>query len=202
MVPDSILTLDIATTTGWANYRVSSRELLSGTFRLPKTAEDIGRFASEYWDRLAVLCGQTEPDIVIFEAPVLPPRTQITTLRKLYGLAAVTEMYCHRDKIQCREAHNGTVRKHFIGKSTRAGRDQLKAMVMVACKARGWSPADDNEADALAILDWWCDRMGVRTPWHRPIFYPQQGGPNGNAKTTPRRTAQERGKRQGDTPAI
>jgi hypothetical protein len=37
-----------------------------------------------------------------------------------------------------------------------------KAAMIAAMRARGFAPADDNEADALAILLWLTDAQGGR----------------------------------------
>ena len=42
-----------------------------------------------------------------------------------------------------------TIKKHATGKGN-AGKD----LVIAAMRARGFDPGDDNEADALAILQW------------------------------------------------
>ena len=46
-----------------------------------------------------------------------------------------------------------TIKKHATGKGN-AGKD----LVIEAMRARGYQPADDNEADALAILHWAMDQ--------------------------------------------
>ena len=43
----------------------------------------------------------------------------------------------------------GTIKRHATGK----GNADKEAMI-AAARARGFSPADDNEADAIAILFW------------------------------------------------
>jgi Holliday junction resolvasome RuvABC endonuclease subunit len=43
----------------------------------------------------------------------------------------------------------GTIKRHATGK----GNASKEAMIAAAC-ARGYSPADDNEADAIALLLW------------------------------------------------
>jgi Holliday junction resolvasome RuvABC endonuclease subunit len=43
----------------------------------------------------------------------------------------------------------GSIKKHATGKGNAS-----KEMMIAAAKARGFRPADDNEADALAILHW------------------------------------------------
>jgi len=52
----------------------------------------------------------------------------------------------------------GTIKRHVTGRG-----NADKATVIEAVRARGYSPADDNEADAIAILLWALEtRGGVR----------------------------------------
>ena len=43
----------------------------------------------------------------------------------------------------------GTIKKHATGKGN-ASKDEMVA----SARARGHTPVDDNEADALALLSW------------------------------------------------
>ena len=49
----------------------------------------------------------------------------------------------------------GTVKRHATGKGN-AGKEEM----IVAARARGFRPSDDNEADALAILHWAIETRG------------------------------------------
>ena len=49
----------------------------------------------------------------------------------------------------------GTIKRHATGKGN-ANKDAM----IVAARARGFSPADDNEADAIAILLWAMETRG------------------------------------------
>jgi Holliday junction resolvasome RuvABC endonuclease subunit len=49
----------------------------------------------------------------------------------------------------------GTIKRFATGKGNAA-----KASVMQAVRARGFQPADDNEADALALLLWALETKG------------------------------------------
>ena len=49
----------------------------------------------------------------------------------------------------------GTIKRHVTGKG-----NADKAAVIAAVRARGFNPADDNEADALAILLWATETQG------------------------------------------
>lgn len=148
----AVLALDLATKTGWAAWS-PKRELASGAVTLPSTGARVGAFLVAYERWLGVALDEWQPAWVIFEAPILPRETNIHTVRKLCGLANSTETICERREIGCREANNATVRKHFIGVG-RGKRAELKKLTMEACKARGWGPRTDDEADALSLLDY------------------------------------------------
>ena len=49
----------------------------------------------------------------------------------------------------------GTIKRHATGKG-----NAPKQAMMDAARARGYSPADDNEADAIAILHWAIETRG------------------------------------------
>jgi Holliday junction resolvasome RuvABC endonuclease subunit len=67
-----------------------------------------------------------------------------------------------------------TVAKHFIG-SGRMKRAEKKAAILAECRARGWAPTDDNQADAAAVWDLACTRLsGAHAAASGPLF--QQRG--------------------------
>ncbi len=51
----------------------------------------------------------------------------------------------------------GTIKRYATGKG-----NADKAAMIAAMRARGFAPADDNEADALALLLWATDAEGGR----------------------------------------
>ena len=160
--PCDIVALDLATSTGWARWK-SGAKVRHGTIKMPKTGPDVGRFLSEFDYRLADLL-TVAPDIIVFEAPWIGPNTHQATARKLMSLAGHVEFICFRSDIPVREVNNATVRKHFCGKG-KASRNELKSLVMQACRARGWEPANDDEADALAVLDFAAHVYKLDAPW-------------------------------------
>jgi hypothetical protein len=57
--------------------------------------------------------------------------------------------WCEERAIAHQGAPVGTIKRHITGKG-----NVNKAGVIEAIRARGYSPTDDNEADAIAILLW------------------------------------------------
>jgi hypothetical protein len=73
-----------------------------------------------------------------------------TLAAQVYGgfLAHLTA-WCERHAAPYLGVPVATIKRHVTGKGNAS-----KEEVIAAIRARGHSPADDNEADALALLDW------------------------------------------------
>jgi len=71
------------------------------------------------------------------------------------GLLATLTAWCEQRAIAYQGVSVGTIKRHI----TRCGNAD-KAAVIAAIRARGFKPADDNEADALAILLWAQETQG------------------------------------------
>lgn len=139
-----LLTLDLATVLGWTKGAVEDTKFKSGYFRLPSTKNDIGAFAIAYDDWLNFnIDGVTD---LVFEAPILPRKTQLATIRKLYGLCYHTELLCTKMGIKCYEANLSSVKK-TIGGHGRADKDDMVAAV----RGYGYDVKENNEADAIAV---------------------------------------------------
>ena len=65
------------------------------------------------------------------------------------GFMGQLTAWCEHHQIPYQGVPVGTIKKHATGKGN-AGKEEMIA----AARNRGFSPEDDNEADALAMLDW------------------------------------------------
>jgi Holliday junction resolvasome RuvABC endonuclease subunit len=65
------------------------------------------------------------------------------------GLLASLTAWAETTGVPYQSVPVGTIKQHVTGK----GNAPKEAMI-AAARARGFSPADDNEADAIAILLW------------------------------------------------
>ena len=65
------------------------------------------------------------------------------------GWLAILTAWCEHHGIPYQGVPVGTIKRHVTGKG-----NADKAAVIAAVRALGFSPADDNEADALALLHW------------------------------------------------
>ena len=65
------------------------------------------------------------------------------------GWLAILTAWCEHHGIPYQGVPVGTIKRHATGKG-----NADKAAVVEAVRRLGFSPADDNEADALALLNW------------------------------------------------
>ncbi|ADR52905.1 hypothetical protein CKC_05800 [Candidatus Liberibacter solanacearum CLso-ZC1] len=65
------------------------------------------------------------------------------------GFLSILSSWCERNKIPYSGIPVQTIKKHITGKG-----NANKALVILAVKGLGFKPIDDNEADALALLDY------------------------------------------------
>lgn len=150
----SLLALDLGSTLGWA-VRLADGTVTSGTatFR-PGRFEGggMGWLRFRRWlDSMAASAGPLGS--IVFEEV---RRHAGTTAAHVYGgfLAHLTA-WCEGAGVPYQGVPVGTIKRFATGKGN-AGKDA----VIAAMRARGFAPADDNEADALALLLWAIDAQG------------------------------------------
>lgn len=149
----NMLTLDLATQTGWAEG-VFGEPPRSGSVRLASAgatrAEVLAgafRFLGERWKAW-------KPHVVVFEAPLAPSvmagKTNFNTTRTLIALPGIVEALCVLKGIwSVREARVFDVRKFLLGANPPGAIG--KKLVMQRMRELGHEPQDDNESDALAL---------------------------------------------------
>lgn len=141
-----------------------------GTHEFPKTESwALGEYGLAARVAFRRMLAHTEAEHVVYESPILVPgeakinakgraflqvRDTPQKLRKMYGLPFELEVECYRRSIPVREANIGTVRANFLMGKVPRGSDDCKLAVKSMARRRGWDIADDNEADALAVLDY------------------------------------------------
>ena len=149
----AILALDLGTTTGWAS--LVGGIVQSGTVSFRPSRYDGGgmrylRFAN--W--LAEIDRLAGPMAAIWFEEVR--RHVGTDAAHLYGgfLATLTA-WCEREQVAYQGVPVGTIKRFATGKG-----NADKHAVLAAVTARGFRPADDNEADAIALLLWAIETEG------------------------------------------
>ena len=150
----SILALDLGSTTGWA-VRTERNRILHGTaeFR-PSRYEGGGmrylRFG-KWLDQTLEITGGL--DAVYFEEIRRHAGTDAAHVHG--GLLATLTAWCEQHNLPYQGVPVGTWKRHACGKG-----NADKQAVIAAIRERGFEPADDNEADAIAILLWALETNG------------------------------------------
>jgi Holliday junction resolvasome RuvABC endonuclease subunit len=152
--PRTILALDLGTTTGWA-IRDFDGLITSGTVSFKPSRYDGGgmrylRFTN-WLTEIDRLSGPIEA--IYFEEVRRHVGTDAAHV--FGGLLAVLTSWGELRGIPYQGVPVGTIKKHATGK----GNAPKQAMIDAA-RVRGFTPADDNEADAIAILLWALETRG------------------------------------------
>lgn len=149
-----ILALDLGTTTGWA-LRSHDGLISSGTvsFR-PGRFDGGGMRYLRFTNWLTELDRLSGPIAAIWFEEVR--RHAGTDAAHVFGgLLATLTTWAELRGIPYSGVPVGTIKKHATGRGNAPKQDMI-----AAARARGFSPADDNEADAIAILNWVIETNG------------------------------------------
>ena len=169
-MPGGFMTFDLATQTGWAHADPEALDqwpdgALAAQAYTP--AFDVGHkrfggregggalglFADDFHEWTHAQLVLFNPSLVAFEAPFVGRKTSQQMGRKLMGLAWHLEWLCKRLHIPCEEVDPTQWRRHFMNRGS-GSRAQLKDLSLAECFGRGWLTSNDDEADALGILDY------------------------------------------------
>ena len=150
----SILALDLGITTGWA-LRGFDSLITSGTVSFkPGRYEGGGMRYLRFTNWLTEVDRLSGPIEAIYFEEVR--RHLGTDAAHVYGgLMATLETWAELRGVPYQGVPVGTIKRYATGK----GNAPKQAMI-AAAQARGYSPADDNEADAIAILHWALETQG------------------------------------------
>lgn len=149
-----LLALDLGTTTGWA-MRTTDGVVTSGAATFKPGRYDGGgmrymRFRG-WLDELRRCAG----DIQSIHFEEVRRHAGVDAAHIYGGFLATLTGWCEHRVIPYQGVPVGTIKKFIAGKG-----NADKQAVIDAVRARGFSPADDNEADAIAILLWAIDTKG------------------------------------------
>lgn len=156
-----VLGLDLARQTGWA-AGAPCQPPAYGTIRLEGGLSDGARFM-QLGRRIVELIDRFGVREIVIEAPFVGRQSTASALMPLFGYRATAMIAAASKGIDmAAPVTPATVRKHFIGHGG-LKRAAAKPAVIDKCRWRGWSPANEDEADALALWDYRC---AVRDPQH------------------------------------
>ena len=150
----AVLALDLGTMLGWA-IQLAGGRIESGTVSFRPSRYDGGgirylRFRG-WLDSIAADAG----DISAIYFEEVRKHAGIDAAHVFGGLLATLTSWCEQRSIPYQGVPVGTIKRFITGKG-----NADKAAVIAAVRARGFAPADDNEADAIAILLWSVETHG------------------------------------------
>ena len=143
-----VLTLDMARTCGWCVGAPGARPVYGSQTLGGVTPFDVFNSLVAFLDDRWTMFG---PFRVVAESPLLhTAHRSEDTAKMLYGLWAHLGSWCADEGVKCDFVGYQEPRKNLLGRGNfPAG--QAKIAVMTWCEAHGFSPADDNAADALLL---------------------------------------------------
>ena len=136
-----ILALDLATKTGWAHSNGNS----GVQDFAPRRGDSPGMRWIEFKAWLCRVLDLCPTNVIAYEQA--HHRGGAPT-HVAHSLISIVETVATEREIELTNRHTATIKKHALGK----GRGD-KSEMMAAARQRGWQPQDDNEADALWLLD-------------------------------------------------
>jgi Holliday junction resolvasome RuvABC endonuclease subunit len=151
-----ILALDLGTRTGFAIASTADNAMLSGTWHFqPSRYDSSGMRFVKFRARLQETVESIRPDLVAYEEV---RRHVGTSAAHVYGgLVAMLQTYCQEASIDYIAVPVATIKKHFTGKG-----NADKAKMIAVARSLGFNPADDNEADAIALVRYALVEYGIK----------------------------------------
>jgi Holliday junction resolvasome RuvABC endonuclease subunit len=143
----SVLALDLGTTTGFAaSGKGGHNPIITGTWLFkPSRFEGGGMRYLRFRRQLDELHAASKVEFVVFEEV---RRHSGTGAAHVYGgLMGTLTAWCEENGVPYEGQPVGTIKKYATGRGN-ANKDDMLAAV----RSWGYEPADDNEADAIALL--------------------------------------------------
>lgn len=174
----TIVALDLGTTTGWALHTADGNTVSGTQTFKPGRFEGGGMRYLRFRAWLAeVQAFAGSISAVYFEE--VRRHAGVDAAHAYGGFLGTLTAWCKHHHIPYGGVPVSTIKKHATGK----GNADKTAMV-AAMQALGFNPADDNDADALALLTWAIEHLGNSCPvrksnvlQHSPPPKPQRRRP-------------------------
>lgn len=144
----AVLTLDLGVRSGWA-FRGRDGQITSGTVEFRNDRWQGGGMRFLRFKRWLTEIKQAAGDLEAVFVEEVRRHAGVDAAHAYGGFLAHVTAWCEQHAIPYEAVPVGTIKRHVTGKGN-AG----KEAVIAAVRELGFDPVDDNEADALAILDW------------------------------------------------
>ena len=150
----TILALDLGQRTGWSLYAPDGR-ITSGTAEFKNDRWQGGGMIFLRFKRWLTEIKQTAGglDALFFEE--VRRHAGVDAAHAYGGFLAHVTAWCEHHQIPYQAVPVGTIKRHVTGKG-----NANKEAVIAAVRDLGFYPADDNEADAIALLLWAMEFQG------------------------------------------
>jgi hypothetical protein len=167
-----VLGLDLSKRScGWATWGDGDARAYSGTWILGSEYTSRGKTYAKLHQQLTDLHRTGAIDAIFYEEALNPGQmqghTNIDSLRVLNGLVAQEES--RGEAMGCsvvKAVHQATWRRLFLGKLPVGMRsNDLKDMAMKQARRLGFHPSKHDQAEAIGILDYGCEQLGLSPPW-------------------------------------
>lgn len=151
----AILAVDFGSKTGWALHQ-SDGTITSGTVEFRPGRFEGGGMAfvrfKKWLDEVSYFAGPIST--ICFEE--VRAHIGVTAAHVYGGFLAHLTAWAEQNEVPYQGVPVGTIKRHATGKGNASKAEVIEAM----CR-KGHRPADDNAADALAILHWALDEQEV-----------------------------------------
>ena len=143
----ALLALDLGQKTGWA-VRNADGAIASGTAEFkPGRFQSVGMIFLRFRGWLEEVDETAGIGAIYFEE--VAAHRGVAAAHAYGGFLAHLTAWAEAKKIPYAGVPVGTIKRHITGRG-----NADKDAVIAAVRALGFDPADDNEADALALLNW------------------------------------------------
>ncbi len=158
MMPVNLLAIDLGTKAGYARHSrgITTSGMVSFALR-PHEGPGARWLKFRAW--LASTARDADLSAIYYESLIVMPSNRPETVMMFGGFEAHLQMWAEVNRIPLHQANISTIKRHWTGKGNAKKADMIRV-----CRERGLSPADDNEADALALLDYAMCEQGAPTP--------------------------------------
>lgn len=170
LLPGGVLTLDLASVTGWAYGHLSDQSPRFGTWHLPHTGGEGARYAA-FENELAAAMDAMQPSHVVLEAALsfqaLLGVSNMRVMCQQYTLRGIAYAEAWRASCPISEVSADIVRREILGQA-HWPKDQVKRAVVRYCLRLGLRVPDHNAGDAVLTWLWHVGQM--RSGGRGPLF--------------------------------
>lgn len=149
------LALDIGTHMGFAILRADNR-IESGCEKFVAKSQEGEGMRYVHFRRWLLEVKQANEGLshVAYEMVMGHGPGQVYSAHVFGGFLAILMVFCEHHQLTYEGVHVGTIKKRWTGNGA-----AKKHQMVARCEELGFHPANDNEADAIALLHVACDRV-------------------------------------------